>query len=211
MSWLIVLQGFALGLSMIIPIGAQNAFVLNQGIKQRHHFTTATVCSVCDVALICLGIFGGGALLASNQTLLNAVTIGGIAFVLVYGINSLRSALFQTTPTEDENNTSILSSRKAVILGALAVTLLNPHVYLDTVVILGSIGGQFAQDERIAFAAGTLMASFTWFYGLSFGAAKLSHILAKDKVKCTIDLLVAAMMFFIAAKLAIQLFEQFNG
>nr|WP_275660993.1 LysE/ArgO family amino acid transporter [Vibrio brasiliensis] len=186
---------------MIIPIGAQNAYVLNQGIKRHHHLTTATICSLLDALFISLGIFGGGALLASNTTLLTMVTIGGIIFLTVYGIISLRSA-FSGVADESVNPGRIRSrGRKAVIVGALAVTVLNPHLYLDTVVILGSIGGQFGGHDRLAFAAGTILASFVWFYSLSLGAAKLAPTLSQPKVRKAIDIGVALMMFTIAVML----------
>lgn len=201
--WL-VLQGFGLGASMIIPIGAQNAYVLNQGIKRHHHLTTATICSLLDVLFISLGIFGGGAILAQNEALLTSVTIGGILFLTLYGSLSIKSAF--TQPSIESNTQSVSSSgKKAVILGALAVTVLNPHLYLDTVVILGSIGGQFEGSDRLAFAIGTILASFVWFYSLSIGAAKLSPTLSKPKVRKAIDIGVALMMFSIAALLIKQL------
>jgi len=201
--WL-VLQGFGLGASMIIPIGAQNAYVLNQGIKRHHHLTTATICSLLDVLFISLGIFGGGAILAQNEALLTSVTIGGVLFLTLYGSLSIKSAF--TQPSIESNTQSVSSSgKKAVILGALAVTVLNPHLYLDTVVILGSIGGQFEGSDRLAFAIGTILASFVWFYSLSIGAAKLSPTLSKPKVRKAIDIGVALMMFSIAALLIKQL------
>lgn len=201
MNFWLVLQGFGLGASMIIPIGAQNAYVLNQGIKRHHHLTTATICSLLDALFISLGIFGGGALLASNTTLLTMVTIGGIIFLTVYGIISLRSA-FSGVADESVNPGRIRSrGRKAVIVGALAVTVLNPHLYLDTVVILGSIGGQFEGHDRLAFAAGTILASFVWFYSLSLCAAKLAPTLSQPKVRKAIDIGVALMMFTIAVML----------
>lgn len=201
MNFWLVLQGFGLGASMIIPIGAQNAYVLNQGIKRHHHLTTATICSLLDALFISLGIFGGGALLASNTTLLTMVTIGGIIFLTIYGIISLRSA-FSGVADESVNSGRIRSrGRKAVIVGALAVTVLNPHLYLDTVVILGSIGGQFEGHDRLAFAAGTILASFVWFYSLSLGAAKLAPTLSQPKVRKAIDIGVALMMFTIAVML----------
>lgn len=93
MNFWVLLQGFGLGATMIIPIGAQNAFVLNQGIKRNHHLTTAAVCSVLDMVFISLGIFGGGAILSQNELLLTAVTLGGIAFLSVYGLMSLKALL----------------------------------------------------------------------------------------------------------------------
>ena len=207
MNFWILLQGFSLGATMIIPIGAQNAYVLNQGIKRNHHLTTATICSVMDVFFISLGIFGGGALLSQNETLLTVVTLGGIAFLTFYGWLSLRSAL-QSSDEQESQPQKLARGRRAVILGALAVTVLNPHLYLDTVVILGSIGGQFEGSDRLAFALGTMTASFVWFYGLSIGAAKLAPVLSKPKTKKTIDLIVASMMFIIAFALAKNLYTQ---
>ncbi|MEJ2764025.1 LysE/ArgO family amino acid transporter [Photobacterium sp. MCCC 1A19761] len=206
MSIWALLQGFGLGASMIIPIGAQNAFVLNQGIKRNHHLTTATTCSLLDALFISLGIFGGGALLSSNETLLTGVTIGGILFLLFYGALSLSSAL-RPASAEEQSAQKLARGRRAVILGALAVTVLNPHMYLDTVVILGSIGGQFEGHDRIAFAIGTILASFVWFYTISIGAAKLGPTLSKPAVKRGIDLAVAAMMFLIASHLTQQLWS----
>ncbi|QIJ85797.1 amino acid transporter [Vibrio coralliilyticus OCN008] len=189
---------------MIIPIGAQNAYVLNQGIKRNHHLTTATICSVLDVIFISLGIFGGGAVLSQNETLLTVVTLGGIAFLTFYGLLSVKSAM-QTNKASESKRQVVERGRRAVILGALAVTVLNPHLYLDTVVILGSIGGQFEGQDRVSFALGTIMASFVWFYTLSIGAAKLGPTLSRPRVKQGIDITVAIMMFTIALMLINEL------
>ncbi|MFM2588789.1 LysE/ArgO family amino acid transporter [Vibrio sp. TBV020] len=207
MNFWLLLQGFGLGASMIIPIGAQNAYVLNQGIKRQHHLTTATICSILDIVFISLGIFGGGAVLAQNDTLLLWVTLGGIAFLSAYGLLSLKSA-FNSQKEETEINKT-QRGKRAVILGALAVTVLNPHLYLDTVVILGSIGGQFEGQDRITFAVGTMLASLVWFFALSISAAKLGPILSQSRVKQGIDIAVALMMFVIAAVLANQLLNQY--
>lgn len=208
MSLWVLLQGFGLGASMIIPIGAQNAYVLNQGIKRNHHLTTATICSILDMIFISLGIFGGGAILSQNEILLTSVTLGGIAFLSFYGLLSLKSA-FKSDSDSESKGEVVARGRRTVILGALAVTVLNPHLYLDTVVILGSIGGQFEGHDRIAFALGTMMASFVWFYTLSIGAAKLGPTLSKPRVKKDIDIAVAVMMFTIAYILASELIEKY--
>ena len=208
MSLWVLLQGFGLGATMIIPIGAQNAYVLNQGIKRQHHLTTAITCSTLDAIFISLGIFGGGALISQSEWLLTSVTLGGIVFLTVYGFLSLKSAFRHPAKQEDAQHV-IARGRRTVILGALAVTVLNPHLYLDTVVILGSIGGQFEGQDRISFAIGTIMASFVWFYSLSLGAAKLGPTLSKPKVKKGIDIMVAIMMFFIASLLSKQLIIQY--
>lgn len=192
---------------MIIPIGAQNAYVLNQGLKRNHHLTTATICSLLDMFFISLGIFGGGAFISQNETLLFFITLGGVLFLSFYGYLSIKSACQVESSAQSEYKGMIMHSRRAVILGALAVTVLNPHLYLDTVVILGSIGGQFAGNERLAFALGSILASFVWFYTLSLGAAKLSPILSRPQVKQAIDMVIGIMMFLIAGLLANRLYQ----
>ncbi|EKO3387852.1 LysE/ArgO family amino acid transporter [Vibrio fluvialis] len=208
MNFWILLQGFGFGATMIIPIGAQNAYVLNQGIKRNHHLTTATICSFLDIFFISLGIFGGGAILSQSELLLTFVTVGGIAFLTFYGLQSWKSAF--TAQSEENATTTTARGRRAVILGTLAVTVLNPHLYLDTVVILGSIGGQFEGNDRLSFAIGTIMASFVWFYSLSIGAAKLAPTLSRPRVKQAIDIGVALMMFGIAIALTKNLYQLWN-
>ncbi|MBY8032022.1 LysE/ArgO family amino acid transporter [Vibrio fluvialis] len=208
MNFWILLQGFGFGATMIIPIGAQNAYVLNQGIKRNHHLTTATICSFLDIFFISLGIFGGGAILSQSELLLTFVTVGGIAFLTFYGLQSWKSAF--TAQSEENTTTTTARGRRAVILGTLAVTVLNPHLYLDTVVILGSIGGQFEGNDRLSFAIGTILASFVWFYSLSIGAAKLAPTLSKPRVKQAIDIGVALMMFGIAIALTKNLYQLWN-
>ncbi|EKO3438475.1 amino acid transporter [Vibrio fluvialis] len=208
MNFWILLQGFGFGATMIIPIGAQNAYVLNQGIKRNHHLTTATICSFLDIFFISLGIFGGGAILSQSELLLTFVTVGGIAFLTFYGLQSWKSAF--TAQSEENATTATARGRRAVILGTLAVTVLNPHLYLDTVVILGSIGGQFEGNDRLSFAIGTIMASFVWFYSLSIGAAKLAPTLSRPRVKQAIDIGVALMMFGIAIALTKNLYQLWN-
>jgi len=196
MSVTAMVQGLVLGAGMIIPLGVQNSYVLSQGIKRNHHFLTATICMVCDVLLIALGVFGGGQLIASNEILLLLIGWGGIAFLLTYGFLALRN-VYQNQYVRPEQRKA-LSSRKAVVGTTLAVTLLNPHVYLDTVMILGSVGGTFVGNERIAFAVGTMVASVIWFYSLAGGAAKLAPWLGQPKVQRVIDLLIAMIMFAVA-------------
>ncbi|MDA9557492.1 LysE/ArgO family amino acid transporter [Vibrio sp.] len=197
MNFWVLLQGFGLGAAMIIPIGAQNAYVLKQGINRQYHLTTAAICSFLDMCFISLGIFGGGAMLAKNETLLQIVTIAGILFLFGYGALSLKNALTPNSKQSEPQHIP-LQRKGTVILGAMAVTVLNPHLYLDTVVILGSIGGQFAEQDRISFAIGTALASFVWFYTLSISAAKLSSTLSQPKVRKYIDISITLMMFTIA-------------
>lgn len=208
-----LVQGITLGLAMIVPIGAQNAFVLNQGIHRQHHLMVALICILCDIALIAFGVFGSGVVIKQWPWLLQFVTAGGILFLAVYGSLSLRSAwqsrgesaCAEIEPTVNDVRPRHHVGRWAVIGATLAVTLLNPHVYLDTVVILGSIGNQLLGHERWWFALGCLLASCMWFTGLSLGAARFSPVLRKPKIKQSIDFMVGVIMWLLAGQLSVQL------
>lgn len=184
---------------MIIPIGAQNAYLLGQGINRNHHVLAATLCIVCDVSLILAGIFGASVLINSSHILMEIITWGGISFLFVYGSLSFKAVLKNHYKKLDKQ--SVIKSKKVVIATTLAVTLLNPHVYLDTLMILGSVGNQFEGDSRIAFAIGTILASVIWFYGLVLGAASAGPLLSQPKVLRSIDFIVGAIMWSIAFSL----------
>lgn len=200
----VILNGFVIGAGLIIPIGAQNAYVLSQGIKQNHHITAATICIICDFILMSLGVFGGGAIINSHPVLAMTVTVLGIVFLTVYGAMFFKS--FYSASEESMAKEMSSTTKKTVIFTTLAVTLLNPHVYLDTIVLIGSISGQYQESQRIFFLVGTLLASLTWFYTLSLGAAKMSFWLAKPPVQRGINLVVALIMWGIAASLAYSFF-----
>ena len=189
-------QGFLIGMSTIIPIGAQNSYVLSQGIKRNHHLLSASICMLCDTLLIALGVFGGGKLIASNELLMLFIGWGGILFLLAYSALAFRNVWRNNYQAPDE--VKALTSRKAVIAATLAVTLLNPHVYLDTVMILGSIAGTFDGQEKLSFAIGTILASVIWFYSLANGAAKLAPWLSQAKTQRCIDVFIGSVMLFIA-------------
>jgi len=199
MSLLTVGKGFLIGAGMIIPIGAQNAFILNQGIKKNFHFIAATICIVCDLILMSIGIFGGSAIINTNALLYQLITGAGVIFLTVYGALFFKSFLQRGSSKLDK--VSSAKSITAVIAATLAVTLLNPHVYLDTVVIIGSISSQFAHSEKITFLIGTALASIAWFYSLAFISAKMSIWLSKDKVQRAVNLSVALIMWAIAISL----------
>jgi L-lysine exporter family protein LysE/ArgO len=199
MSVLPLFKGFVIGAGMIIPLGAQNSYILSQGIKRNFHFTAALICIICDLILMSIGIFGGGALINSSDTLFNIITWGGIVFLSFYGAIFFKN--FLLSHKDSIAKVSPLSSRKAVIMTTLAVTLLNPHVYLDTVMIIGSISAQFAEQDKWVFLTGTVLASLTWFYSLSFSAAKFSPWLSKSQVQRGINLVVAIIMWGIAFSL----------
>lgn len=196
--WQSYSNGLLVAIGLIMAIGAQNAFVLAQSLRREHHLPVAALCIVCDALLVAAGVFGLASLLAQSPALLAIARWGGAAFLLWYGSQALlREARPQALHAAD----SAPRSLRAVLLAALAVTLLNPHVYLDTVVLIGSLGAQ--QPEPGAYAAGAASASFLWFSTLALGAAWLAPWLAKPLTWRLIDLGVALMMFAVAAQLIV--------
>lgn len=191
------LNGMLVGAGLIVAIGAQNAFLLAQSLRREHHLPVAALCVLCDAVLIVAGVFGLAALLLQSPALLAAARWGGAAFLLWYGLQALLRAL---RPQGLEGAADAgPRSRRAVLLSALAVTLLNPHVYLDTVLLIGSLGAQ--QAEPGAYALGAASASTVWFFSLALGAAWLSPHLARPATWRLLDLGVAIMMFSVAAQL----------
>ncbi|WP_421315533.1 L-lysine exporter [Aeromonas veronii] len=195
------LQGFTIGLAMIIPIGAQNAFVLSRGIHRNHHLLTATLCSFCDLTLIAIGVFGGANVLAASPFGMALLTWGGVLFLGWFGGRSLLSAW--RGKGEGLADSAQQMGATSVLAMTLGVTLLNPHVYLDTLMLLGSLGSQVSESLRPAFAAGAMLASLVWFYSLALGAAALAPWLARSRVQQGIDLLVGIIMLSLAIQLAI--------
>lgn len=208
MSYLVAIKGFTLGLSMIVPIGAQNAMILNQGINRNHHLLAAALCAFYDILLISIGIMGGSLILNSNDTMFTLLTWGGILFLIGYGASAYQAA-FSEQATENAQKRSAHKSIKVIVLTSLVVTFLNPHAYIDTVMVIGSVGGQFDGVNKYYFMAGAMAASLVWFFTLASGAAKLSHLLARPKVKQGIDLAIAAIMWIIAASLFQSWIERF--
>jgi L-lysine exporter family protein LysE/ArgO len=196
----IFLQGFALGAAMILPLGPQNVFVMNQGIRRQYHLMIALLCALSDIALICAGIFGGSALLSRSPLLLQLVTWGGVAFLLWYGWGAFRTAFSQqlALATAEE----MKQSRWRIVVTMLAVTWLNPHVYLDTFVVLGSLGSQLAPEIRSWFALGAASASLTWFFALALLASWLAPWLQTQLAQRIINVLVGLVMWSIALQLA---------
>ncbi len=190
--------GAALGAGLIIAIGAQNAFVLSLGLKRQHAIKAALVCALADALLILAGVAGLGSLIAASSLATNIAALGGAAFLIAYAAFAIRRAL---QPASLEAQEAQRSPWKIVLMQTLAVTFLNPHVYLDTVVLLGSISAQYDSDLRPAFAVGAMSASFAWFLALALGAKMLAPYLAKPNTWRIIDAITAAVMLFIAWKL----------
>jgi L-lysine exporter family protein LysE/ArgO len=190
------LSGLAIAIGLIMAIGAQNAFVLAQGLRREHHLAVAALCILCDVLLVSAGVFGLATVLAQNPTLLAITRWGGSAFLLWYGVKALRRAF---APSALAAKGQAPRSRHAVLLSALAVTLLNPHVYVDTVLLIGSVGARQAFPE--AYVAGAASASMLWFLTLALGAAWLAPWLARPATWRILDGAVALMMFIVAGQL----------
>ncbi|MBK1698568.1 hypothetical protein CKO21_15070 [Rhodovibrio salinarum] len=192
-------QGFGIGLGLIVAIGAQNAFLLRQGLRRHHVALVVVLCTLCDSALIMLGAVGVGSLVASSPILTKLAVYGGATFLIVYGGLTLKNALKpQTLNTADAPDA--LSTR-AIVTATLGFSILNPHAWLDTVVLLGGLAGQFPTDQRVVFTGGAILASAVWFVGLGAGAAWLSPVLARPKVWRGIDLVIGLVLWTIAGTL----------
>ena len=192
--WQSYLNGLLVAFGLIMAIGTQNAFVLAQSLRREHHLQVALLCVVCDALLVAAGVFGLATILAQNPILLGIARWGGAAFLLWYGTQALRRAFSASSLEQSAGQTA--RSLKAVMLSALAVTLLNPHVYLDTVLLIGSLGAQ--QSVPGAYVVGAASASLLWFFTLALGAAWLAPWLARPSTWRILDLLVAVMMFAVA-------------
>ena len=196
------LPGFFTGLSLIIAIGAQNAFVIRQGLTKKHVLLVVAICALADAALIFLGIAGLGAVISGLPWLLEVIRWFGVAYLSWFGIKSLINAT--KNQSMDATGGQILSKGK-VVAAVLGFTLLNPHVYLDTVILLGSIGNQFGAD-RWVFGAGAAVGSIIWFTGLGFGARSAARFMAKPVFWRVLDYVIAAVMFAVAGLLAFYQF-----
>lgn len=194
-----VFLGFVAGLSLIVAIGAQNAFVLRQGIRNEHVLPVVIVCAVSDLVLIVAGVAGVGALVTAHPQLMTIARYGGAAFLLGYGLLAARRALQPAVMTPGDAGSARLP---AVLLTCLALTFLNPHVYLDTVVLLGTLASQQG-DGRWRFGAGAAAASTVWFFGLGFGARRLAGLFAKPVTWRILDGVIAMTMIALSVSLVL--------
>lgn len=191
------LNGLFVGAGLIIAIGAQNAFVLGQSLKREYQYSVALLCMICDALLIVAGVFGLAVLLAASPLASELARWGGVVFLVGYAALALRRVL---SPQSLRAGEQPARPRRAVLLAALAVTLLNPHVYLDTVVLIGAVGAQ--QQFPKLFALGAVSASVLWFTSLAMAGAVLSPWLARPGTWRLIDAIVAVMMLIVAWNLA---------
>jgi L-lysine exporter family protein LysE/ArgO len=196
----VFLQGLGMGASLIMPIGAQNAYVIRTGVSGRHVGLTVAACVLVDVTLIALGMAGLGRLVESSAWLLAAARYGGALFLLWYGLRCWMSAARGggASPMADQTQTS--TARRALAT-VLAMSLLNPHVYLDTVVLLGAVGSSLAAGHRGAFAAGAMMASLLWFCALGLAARRCAFVLGRPAVWRAIEAFTGTTMLVLAVLL----------
>ena len=195
-----VLVGFLTTMALIAAIGAQNAFVLRQGIRGEHVIPVIALCTVSDLILIAAGIAGVGALVTTHPTAVTVAKIGGAAFLIGYGALAARRALRPGALNPSEETPARLVE---VLLTAAALTWLNPHVYLDTVVLLGSLANEH-REQRWLFGAGAVAASALWFTGLGLGARRLAGLFAKPSTWRVLDAVIAAVMVALGVWMAVS-------
>ena len=195
-----LLPGLLTGLALIVAIGAQNAFVLRQGLLRSHVGVVVAICTVSDVLLILAGVAGIGTLVEEAPSALDVVRWLGVGFLAWYGVTALlRARRADTLQAARES----AGTRRTAVLTAVALTWLNPHVYLDTVLLLGSVANQQVDDGRWWFAAGAALGSAVWFTGLGYGARRASGLLSSTRAWQVLDVLIGLTMLAIAAMLAL--------
>ncbi len=198
----IFLKGAFLGASLIIAIGVQNAFILRQGLKNRHVFASALTASSIDAFLIGAGVLGFGLILENFPGLIDAVKYVGAAFLFVYGVKSFRDAFANKKLDQDKAKGKIQDhSLRHTIIFLMGVSFLNPHVYLDTVILIGGLSASYGETGKYYFGAGAMIASFIWFFALAYGARFLAPLFEKPRAWQILDVLIGLVMWAIALSL----------
>lgn len=197
------LEGFLLGGGLIVAIGAQNAFILRQGLLRQHVFVLCLIASATDALLIFAGIAGVGKLVQVNPSLLFVVTLGGAVFLAVYSFMAARRALNPAALKAADRGAGTLSKAIAVLL---AFTFLNPHVYLDTVLLVGGVSAQYRGPEKTLFAVGAMTASFVWFFCLGYGARWLTPLFENPRAWQVLDAIIAIVMALLSISLLLLVF-----
>lgn len=200
-----MILGFGASLTLIVAIGAQNAYLLRLGVEGRGRMllTVVLICAISDAVLIGAGVAGIGAVIKAAPAAIDVVRIFGAVFLISYGVMAARRAFRPEGLTVEDSPAN--ASMKAVVLTTLALTWLNPHVYLDTVMLLGSIANQHGETDRWWWALGAVTASFTWFFLLGFGARLLKPLFAKPAAWRALDCLIALIMVSLGVTLILGL------
>lgn len=192
----IYLKGFVVTISLIIAIGAQNAYILKLGLLKQHVLKAALICIFFDIVLISAGVYGLGFFIQGNQLLINCIAIFGIAFLIFYSFVSFKSALKnESLKIDEEIKTNPI---KEVITLVLVFTLLNPHTYLDTVLLIGGIGANVQDELKVYFILGAISASTLWFLSLAYGSRVLIPLFKKPLTWKILDISIGFLMLFIA-------------
>ncbi len=190
------ISGFLISISLILALGPQNVFVLRQGLLRSHVFASCLVCSISDALLIAAGVLGVGLFISEIEGLATWMSIGASIFLIFYGLLRVKSAL---NPKGLEIDYSESKELWPTILAGLAFTYLNPHVYVDTLLLIGGASSSYAGDDKVMFGIGAATASFVFFFSLGYGAKSLSPILNNPESWKIIDLFIAGVMFTVAA------------
>ncbi|MEL6783730.1 MAG: LysE/ArgO family amino acid transporter [Pseudomonadota bacterium] len=199
-------QGFVTGGGLIVAIGAQNAFILRKGLLRQHVFILCLVAAISDAVLIALGVAGFGTLVRQNPTVLLLITVAGALFLAAYALFALQRAL---RPSAMEAAQKVQPSLQGALITLFAFTFLNPHVYLDTVLLVGGISAQFAEPQRTAFGVGAMTASFVWFFSLGYGARWLEPVFRKPSAWRVLDALIAIIMALLSLSLFLSAWSQY--
>jgi len=192
--------GFVASFTLIAAIGAQNAFVLRQGIRREHVLPVVALCTASDIVLISAGIAGVGALISAHPSALNIAKFGGALFLVGYGLLAARRAWRPSSLNPSQKAPARLIE---VLVTCAALTFLNPHVYLDTVVLLGALANEH-RDQRWLFGVGAVTASAVWFFGLGLGARRVAGLFASPLTWRILDGLIAVMMLGLGVSLALS-------
>lgn len=199
-------EGFLLQASLILALGAQNIFVLESGLKKRRQFLVAATCSICDALLIAVGVLGASSIFLKIPWLKIAFGLVGVFFLIYYAIKKINEGI-KPSLAEKATSTSINSARQVLLL-SLGFSLLNPHVYLDTVVLIGSYAAKFTVVEnRMLFGLGASLFSTLWFFGLAYFASAMSSLLNSPRSMRTIALLSAAILLALSWKLSSEVYS----
>ena len=193
--------GYITGLGLIVAIGPQNAFLIKQGIKKEHHILIASICSISDALLILLGVFGIGSIISKNPEFIKYSSIFGAVLLCFYGVLHIKSVF--NKKIDDGGIPKAKSGIVGTVLVTLGLTFLNPHVYLDTVILLGSISSSYKGNGNYYFGFGAMLASLSWFFLLAIASEKLSPLFQKRNAWKVLDLIIAIIMFSISYKLLI--------
>ncbi|MBK8868737.1 MAG: LysE/ArgO family amino acid transporter [Dermatophilaceae bacterium] len=198
---LLAFAGLGTGLSLIIAIGAQNAYVLRQGLRREHVGVVVAICALSDAILILAGVSGIGVIVERAPWLITVIRWGGAAFLIAYGLMAARRAMRADRLATDTSG--IVTPIGRVVATTLALTWLNPHVYLDTVLLLGSIANSHGDPQRWIFAGGAAAGSLGWFAALGYGARLLSGVFARPRAWMVLDIAIAVIMITLGVNLII--------